>query len=74
MLEVTDHSTLSQMLLQEVKTLADRFQQTFGRIPSFMEVCGSHTMALARTGVKKALEGYVRLISGLVALFVSLIK
>ncbi|MBW7652198.1 hydrogenase formation protein HypD [Anoxybacillus sp. ST4] len=64
MLEVTDHSTLSQMLLQEVKTLADRFQQTFGRIPSFMEVCGSHTMALARTGVKKALEGYVRLISG----------
>ena len=64
MLEVTDHSTLSQTLLQEVKTLADRFQQTFGRIPSFMEVCGSHTMALARTGVKKALEGYVRLISG----------
>ncbi|MCL6615656.1 MAG: hydrogenase formation protein HypD [Anoxybacillus ayderensis] len=67
MLDVMDsptRSALSRTLLKEVQTLANQFQQTFGRMPSFMEVCGSHTMALARTGVKKALEGYVRLISG----------
>ena len=29
-----------------------------------MEVCGSHTMALARTGVKQSLKEYVNLISG----------
>ena len=29
-----------------------------------MEVCGSHTMALAKTGIKTRLKDYVRLIAG----------
>lgn len=57
-------SKLSRALLDEVKELAKQFQKEFQRIPAFMEVCGSHTMALARTGVKKALQDDIRLISG----------
>lgn len=35
-----------------------------GRKFAFMEVCGTHTMAVARYGLKKLLPGNVRLISG----------
>jgi hydrogenase expression/formation protein HypD len=35
-----------------------------GRAFAFMEVCGTHTMAVARFGLRKLLPGNVRLISG----------
>jgi hydrogenase expression/formation protein HypD len=55
---------LSQALLQAVRELSGEFQQKHGRKPVFMEVCGSHTMALARSGLKKSLLDHVKLISG----------
>ncbi|WP_256760125.1 hydrogenase formation protein HypD [Cohnella sp. WQ 127256] len=55
---------LSQALLGEVITLADAFTHKFNRKPVFMEVCGSHTMALARTGLKTRLKGHLTLVSG----------
>lgn len=58
------NSELSRPLLQKVKEAAQLFIEKKGRRPAFMEVCGSHTMALAQSGIKKALEGYVNLISG----------
>ncbi|GGJ58975.1 hydrogenase expression/formation protein HypD [Anoxybacillus voinovskiensis] len=58
------NKTVSQLLLKEVVRLSKQFQHKFNRLPAFMEVCGSHTMALARTGVKKALQNDIRLISG----------
>lgn len=58
------NSKLSRKLLVKVKESAESFIQAHGRRPIFMEVCGSHTMALAETGVKKALKEYVQLISG----------
>ena len=64
MLKQSSDPELSVKLLQQVKTLAERYKENYGRLPSFMEVCGSHTMALARTGIKKTLKDYVRLISG----------
>ncbi|MEQ6376039.1 hydrogenase formation protein HypD [Bacillaceae bacterium S4-13-56] len=55
---------LSKVLLQEVKHKASLFEQKYQHKPAFMEVCGSHTMALAKTGIKQALVNDVDLISG----------
>lgn len=55
---------LSQKLLAQVKHLAGAFKREHGRKPVFMEVCGSHTMALAKTGIKQALADYVTFLSG----------
>lgn len=55
---------LSLEILGEVKQLAKQFYDKYGHKPAFMEVCGSHTMALARTGLKRALADDINLISG----------
>ncbi|NOU93244.1 hydrogenase formation protein HypD [Paenibacillus sp. LMG 31456] len=64
MLKELHSPVLSQAILGKVITLAEAFQTKYGRKPVFMEVCGSHTMALARTGLKKRLQEYVHLVSG----------
>ncbi|WP_197035586.1 hydrogenase formation protein HypD [Paenibacillus sp. UNC451MF] len=64
MLEELHSPELSQALLREVFTLADAFTTRYNRKPVFMEVCGSHTMALARTGLKTRLKDHVTLVSG----------
>ncbi|ADC48331.1 hydrogenase expression/formation protein HypD [Alkalihalophilus pseudofirmus OF4] len=43
---------------------AELFKQQRGRLPVLMEVCGSHTMAFARSGIKQALKNHVTLIAG----------
>jgi len=47
-------------LAKRVSALADRLH----RRVTFMEVCGSHTHAIARTGVRTMLPDSVRLVSG----------
>ncbi|WP_071394484.1 hydrogenase formation protein HypD [Bacillus tuaregi] len=67
MLETVLHSNnpeICRPMLEAVLQKAEHFQQKYGRAPVFMEVCGSHTMALAKTGVKQALMDKVQLISG----------
>lgn len=67
MLEILKQSSnpdICKPLVEAVLEKAKEFQSKFGRKPAFMEVCGSHTMALARTGVKQCLKGDVNLISG----------
>lgn len=56
--------TLTRQSVEAVMELAARFKKEKGRIPVFMEVCGSHTMALAKTGIKARLKDHVRLIAG----------
>lgn len=51
-------------MLQKVIELANLFKERTNRLPVFMEVCGSHTHALAESGIKQALKDHVRLISG----------
>ncbi|WP_217424736.1 hydrogenase formation protein HypD [Halobacillus sp. Marseille-Q1614] len=63
-LEQFSDPKLSRESLQAVLELAEDFKDTFGRVPVFMEVCGSHTMALAKSGVKSRLKDHVRLIAG----------
>lgn len=67
MLEILKQSSnpdICRPLAEAVIEKAKEFQQKYGRKPAFMEVCGSHTMALARTGVKQLLKEDVNLISG----------
>lgn len=49
---------LAGKLLAEIARLAS------GRRFSFMEVCGTHTVSIARSGLKSLLPGSVRLVSG----------
>ncbi|WP_191560421.1 hydrogenase formation protein HypD [Metabacillus idriensis] len=56
--------TLTRDSVEAVIDLAKKFKKEKGRIPVFMEVCGSHTMALAKTGIKTRLKDYVHLIAG----------
>ncbi len=55
---------LHEGLLRGILSLADTFAVKHGRQPVLMEVCGSHTMALAKSGLRKSLQGHVRLLSG----------
>ncbi len=67
MLEILKQSNnpeICKPLVEAVIEKAKEFQQKFGRKPALMEVCGSHTMSLARTGVKQCLKDDVNLISG----------
>lgn len=63
-LKQSNNTEICKPLLEAVIDKAKEFRQTFGRKPVFMEVCGSHTMALAQTGVKQCLLEDVKLISG----------
>ncbi|MEH7441574.1 hydrogenase formation protein HypD [Bacillus sp. JJ1122] len=67
MLELLKQSSSTEIcrpLADAVKEKAREFFRIHGRKPAFMEVCGSHTMALARSGVKQAIADEVNLISG----------
>lgn len=67
MREILKQSTdpdICKPLLEAVQIKAKEFQRKFGRKPAFMEVCGSHTMALAKSGVKQSLKAEINLVSG----------
>jgi len=49
---------LARKLVAEIDELAE------GRQATFMEVCGTHTVAIARSGLKSMLPASVRLVSG----------
>ncbi len=51
-------------LLEKVQDLALRVQEKIGRRPVFMEVCGTHTVAISKTGVRSLLQDKIDLRSG----------
>lgn len=55
---------LSWRFLERVKKRGQELQEKLGRPPVFMEVCGTHTVAFSKTGLRKALEGLIDLRSG----------
>lgn len=63
-LKQSNNPEICKPLVEAVHEKAKEFQKKFNRKPAFMEVCGSHTMALARTGVKQCLMDDIQLISG----------
>ena len=54
------NSDVAAALLREIAQLASVLNQPV----NIMEVCGSHTMAIARHGIREALPANINLISG----------
>ncbi|MDR0136645.1 hydrogenase formation protein HypD [Metabacillus idriensis] len=63
-MDIFSDPILTRHSLEAVKELAGKFKEETGRMPVFMEVCGSHTMAFAKTGIKTGLKDCVKLIAG----------
>jgi hydrogenase expression/formation protein HypD len=63
-MELFSDPVLTRKSVEAVIELAKRFKEEYGRLPVFMEVCGSHTMAFAKTGIKTRLKEHVHLIAG----------
>ena len=63
-LEQYSDPALSQKMMERVTTFAKKYKEKYNRPPVLMEVCGSHTMAFAKTGIKKRLQEQVQLIAG----------
>lgn len=53
----------SAALLKEISALAGRLEGA-GRAVRIMEVCGTHTMSIARNGIREALPKSITLVSG----------
>jgi len=51
-------------LLGRVFVLAERAREKLGRPPVFMEVCGTHTVAISKAGLRSLLDGKLELRSG----------
>ncbi|HCJ79168.1 MAG TPA: hydrogenase formation protein HypD, partial [Desulfotomaculum sp.] len=57
-------ASLGKKLIQKIIPLALATREKLGRRPALMEVCGTHTMAIARCGIKNLLAEYLELRSG----------
>ena len=55
---------LVRCLLETIESLAERLNEKLGRPVNIMEVCGTHTVAIARSGFRSVLPSSLRLISG----------
>ncbi|PYZ94809.1 hydrogenase formation protein HypD [Salipaludibacillus keqinensis] len=64
LIEIYSNPKITHHLAEEVIESAKLFREKKGRLPILMEVCGSHTMALAKSGIKGKLKEHVRLIAG----------
>lgn len=53
-----------ESIIEQIHEMSQRFQEKHSRRPIVMEVCGSHTVALARLGVKQRLQESIRFIAG----------
>lgn len=54
----------SKQWLEKLISLLEEQQQKLGRKLRFMEVCGTHTVAISKTGIREQLSPYVDLLSG----------
>lgn len=63
-LERLNDPGLSRLLLDRVRDGAARVREHLGRPALFMEVCGTHTTVISRTGLRGLLAGLVELRSG----------
>lgn len=55
---------LGKQLLQHVEKLAQQAAEQQGRPIKLMEVCGTHTMVLARSGIRSLLGKHLEILSG----------
>lgn len=55
---------MGRQILQKLTPLAQKATRRLGRPPVLMEVCGTHTMAISRSGLKNLLDGCLEMKSG----------
>lgn len=55
---------IASKILLSIKKKAEEFIRKNSRMIHIMEVCGTHTMAIAKSGIREELKGYVNLLSG----------
>lgn len=55
---------IARVLISEVRALAARATELLGRRAVLMEVCGTHTVAISRAGLRSLLGDYIDLRSG----------
>ncbi|MEW6446739.1 MAG: hydrogenase formation protein HypD [Bacillota bacterium] len=55
---------IARVLIKEVRALAARVAEILGRRAVIMEVCGTHTVAISRAGLRSLLGDYIDLRSG----------
>ncbi|MEF3280871.1 MAG: hydrogenase formation protein HypD [Elusimicrobiota bacterium] len=55
---------LAREILSSIKEHSKKVYKKLGRLPAFMEVCGTHTMAIARSGIRRMVCDYLDLVSG----------
>lgn len=55
---------VGRAMLDEVKNLLGKWQEKHGRPLALMEVCGTHTVAFSRSGIRDALRSLINLKSG----------
>lgn len=62
--EINDASQISKKLLESIKKRAEKLSDRLKRPVRFMEVCGTHTVAISRSGLRDFLKDYMVLASG----------
>lgn len=62
--EVWSDPVFASSIILRIKEKAERFNKLYGRSIHIMEVCGTHTFAIAKSGIREFLRGYVHLTSG----------
>lgn len=55
---------ISEKILNNIKDLSGKIIKKTGKKPGIMEVCGTHTMAIAYSGIRSMIGDYVDLTSG----------
>ncbi len=55
---------IAEKIVDSIKNKSERIYKRDGKRVSMMEVCGTHTMAIAKSGIRALIGDYVNLISG----------
>ena len=55
---------ISDSIIKKIKLKSKRFHSIYKRLPNIMEVCGTHTISIAKSGIRNLVSDYVNLISG----------
>lgn len=62
--DIWSDAEIASKILERIKEKSGVFFSVNKRKPSFMEVCGTHTMAIARSGIRNLIGNFINLVSG----------
>jgi hydrogenase expression/formation protein HypD len=62
--DIWSDSKISQKVVKNIKIKSKKFYSIYKRLPYIMEVCGTHTVSIARSGIRNLIGDCINLISG----------